>query len=114
MLRKTVLAACVAAFAVPAAANNDQHVILILPDAFFPAVSYVDPGDTVRFINGRGSAVTVVGQDDAWETDPIPAQGEYVLVVGSSQATVFFDGDSDDDDNGLVQGTLTFDEPPLN
>lgn len=115
MKRAFTLAATVAAMSIASAAAADEHTVLILPDAYFPQITYLDSGDSVRFINMSGGEHSIVSEGAVWELGPIPDQGEVVLEVSDVVEKSFFDKDSTGADGTLlVQGEISFDTAPLN
>ncbi|MEP1355745.1 MAG: hypothetical protein ABJX32_14385 [Tateyamaria sp.] len=115
MKRAFSLVATVAAMSIASAAAADEHTVLILADAYFPKVTYLDNGDSVRFINMSGGEHNIVAEGAAWEIGPIPDQGEAVLEVGDVVEKLFYDKDAVADDGTLlVQGEISFDSAPLN
>ena len=115
MKRALSLVATVATLSVANAAAAAEQTILILPDAYFPQVTYLDPGDSVWFINMSGGEHNIIAKDGSWEIGPIPDQGEAVLEVDSIAEKSFFDKDAvDADGTYIVQGDMSFDSAPLN
>lgn len=106
-----VLATLTAATAVSAA----EQEILILPDAYFPSVLYLDAGDTVTFTNLTGSEHNIVSKHGSWTLGPIADQGSVTLVVDENVQTTFYDADkvSEEDGSFLVEGHFSFADAPL-
>lgn len=106
-----VLATLTAATAVSAA----EHEILILPDAYFPSVLYLDEGDTVKFTNLTGAEHSIVSKNESWALGPIADQASVTLVVEQGIQTTFYDANaiSEEDGSFLVEGNMSFAEPPL-
>jgi plastocyanin len=98
----------------PAVAQTlvNSQTILILDEAFFPAVSYVRLGDKLTFINQSDDTRIVEGANNAWTSGGLATGGTFVYVVDEKtplEFTSIFGNEA-----GLVyQGTLSFDEPPL-
>ncbi|WP_299732458.1 hypothetical protein [uncultured Tateyamaria sp.] len=115
MKRAFSIVATVAALSVASAAAATEHTILILPDAYFPQITYVDNGDSVRFVNVSGAEHNIIAQDSSWEIGPIADQGEAVLSVNSVTERSFFNKDATGEDGTyIVQGDISFDTAPLN
>ena len=109
----SILAVTTALFAAsPAAAT--EHTILILPDAYFPQITYVTSGDTVRFVNMSGGTHDIISEDSKWEMRDIPDAAEVTLSITSNMEETFFDESSESDGAFLMQGELSFDVAPLN
>lgn len=106
-----VLATLTAATAVSAA----EHEILILPDAYFPSIVYLDAGDTVTFTNLTGSEHNIVAKNDKWSIGPIADQASASMVIEENTQTTYYDADnvSEEDGSFLVQGNLSFADAPL-
>ena len=114
MLRKTSTLAVAALISSASLAAAEEHTILYLGDAFFPSVSYVKPGDTVRFVNSSSAAMSIVGQDGAWSIGPVAVDSSDVIQINAATALQFFDADAQDEEGNLnVQGNLSFDPAPL-
>ncbi|MFL4468405.1 hypothetical protein ACERZ8_00425 [Tateyamaria armeniaca] len=115
MKRAFSIVATVAALSVATSAAATEHTILILPDAYFPQITYLDEGDSVRFVNMSGLEHNIVAADAGWEIGPIPDQGEAVLEVDSVGEKSFFNKDAvNEDGEYFVQGDMSFDSAPLN
>ncbi len=94
---------------------SEEHTILMLPDAFFPEVTYVQPGDNVRFVNLQGGSSSIVGADEAWAVGPLGHEDEETLHVTGNMDAPFYSADQKDEDgNYSVQGMLSFEPAPLN
>ncbi|WP_299045971.1 hypothetical protein [uncultured Tateyamaria sp.] len=106
-----VLATLTAATAVSAA----EHEILILPDAYFPSILYLDEGDTVRFTNLTGTEHNIISKHGSWALGPISDQASVTMVVDETVQTTFYDADnlSEEDGSYLVQGNISFADAPL-
>lgn len=115
MKRAISLVATVAALTVASAAAAKEHTILILPDTYFPQVTYLDTGDSIRFVNVSGVQQNIVSADSAWTIGPIPAEGEAILEVDDVIEKTFFNQDAvDAEGNMIVQGEISFETAPLN
>lgn len=107
MKRSTSMLAALALVGLTSAAQAEEHTILILPDAFFPDISIVSPGDQIRFVNMQEDEANVISEGEDWSIGPIPVSGEEVITVSNSMETAFFDADqADADGNMLVQGQI--------
>ena len=74
-----------------AAQEAREHVIFILATSYFPDVTEVREGDTVRFVNVSGSAHSVRHQDGLWETLEIGEGQELIMSVSGEMAGGFQD-----------------------
>lgn len=106
-----VLATLTAATAVSAA----EHEILILPDAYFPSILYLDDGDTVKFTNLTGVEHNIVSKHGSWAIGPIADQGSVTMLIEQGVQTTFYDADavSEEDGSFLVEGRMSFADAPL-
>ena len=115
MLRKTLFMAAAAFSFLSTPAGAEEHIILIMPDAYFPAKSYVVPGDTLRFINETESSVTVVSADGAWSTGNLSVNSEASVGVSQGMSRDFYhEGVFDENGDPAVTGILQFGAAPLN
>ena len=80
MLRKFGTLAVVAAMGFGTAVSAETHTIMIMDDAFFPEISFIDDGDKIRFVNATTTNQIVVWGDwsdadsddnDRWSIGPI-------------------------------------------
>ena len=63
-VRNMVFALSMLTFAIPNIVNAEEHVVNAAAREFKPAIVYVQPGDTVKFINMTShNAVTYLGPD---------------------------------------------------
>ncbi|MEO0379191.1 MAG: hypothetical protein AAF252_02910 [Pseudomonadota bacterium] len=115
MKRAISLVATVATLSVASAAAAMEHTVMILPDAYFPQVTYLKAGDSVRFVNASGVQHSIVAAGSDWTLGPIPNEGEAVLEVSNVIEKTFFNQDAvDGDGNLIVQGEISFETAPLN
>ena len=115
MKRALSVVATVAALSVATTATAAEHTILILPDAYFPEITYLDTGDSVRFVNVSGTEHNIIAKDSTWEIGPIPEQGEAVLEVDTVAERLFYNKDVlNSDGSYFIQGGMSFDTAPLN
>ena len=113
MLRKTSTLAVLAVMTSATFAVAEEHTILFLGDAFFPEVSYIHPGDTIRFVNASAEELNVMGAGEAWTVGPIAINGEATINVTGNMEMKYFDADSADEEGSLsVAGDLSFDPAP--
>ena len=114
MLRKiTLITALTALSATPLYA--EQFEILILPDAYFPHISYVSSGDTLVFVNGTGGSFTVTSNNAAWTTGAIANGATATVTLDQNMENQFFHPGVVDE-NGVPQiaGLFEFGAPPSN
>lgn len=112
MLRKTSILATLALVTSASLAAAEEHVILYLGDAFFPEVSYVKPGDTIRFLNSSSSSMTIVSASEQWEVGPVLMEGSDTLHVTGETELQFFDGPPGSEVDP-VNGSMSFAPAPL-
>ncbi|AXI45427.1 hypothetical protein C1J03_04880 [Sulfitobacter sp. SK012] len=100
-------------------ASAETHNVLILEYAYFPAVTYVQPGDTLIFTNDSGIAHTVVAKDASWTTGEISQGSEKAVVVESSMQSTFLNADEETEvaEGGEIsdpmKGNLDFSSPSI-
>ena len=109
----SILAVTAALFATHTAAAT-EHTVLILPDAYFPQITYVSSGDTVRFINMSGQEHDVIAEGEAWTIVGIQDTSEAVISVTSDMEATFYNKNSSNQGVYQVQGEFSFDAAPLN
>ena len=138
MVRKWYFAG-VAILGMSAAAQAEEHTVVVTGFSYFPAVVYAQPGDTIRFVNESGEEQTVVGKDAGWIVGPLQDLEEGHLTVEQETELAFFaayeefvdaDGDGVNDleaggeteapadeygsyENAPIKAEITFVEPPL-
>ncbi|WP_299691614.1 hypothetical protein [uncultured Tateyamaria sp.] len=92
-----------------------EHNILILPDTYFPETTYLNPGDTVKFINISGDEHTIIAANEAWTIGPLDAEEEYSMVVDSEIERTFHNANAiNSDGTYAVTGDISFDASPVN
>ncbi|WP_390913126.1 hypothetical protein [Pseudosulfitobacter sp. SM2401] len=114
MLRKTTLMAALAVSFLSTPVNAAEHVILILPDAYFPDTSYVTAGDTLRFVNETEGSITVISEDGGWSTGNLAVFEEASVGVSQDMTRSFYhEGVVDENGDPVVTGILKFGSAPL-
>lgn len=114
MKRMISVVATVATFLAANSAAATEHTILILPDAYFPQITYLNEGDTVRFTNVSGSAHSIIAKNDSWEIGPIPNEGDLVMTIDTGVQKTFYNKSSEAEDGTyLVEGKMSFSAAPL-
>ncbi|MEL6450157.1 MAG: hypothetical protein AAFQ19_02775 [Pseudomonadota bacterium] len=114
MKRAISLVATLATLTTATAAHAAEHTILILPDAYFPQITYLTAGDTVHFENASGGSHNIVAKNDSWELGPIPNDGQVTITVPAGMQTTFYAKDlQDENGNFLVEGRMSFSPAPL-
>lgn len=89
MVNKLFLAGALA-LGLGTAAQADEHVVVLTGFSYFPAITYVHPGDTVIFVNESGETQTVVAKDSGWTVGPLDNEAEGALVVDDDTELLFF------------------------
>ena len=115
MKRMMQAAAVLATLTTATAAAAAEHEILILPDAYFPSILYIDDGDTVKFTNLTGVEHNIVAKNSSWALGPIADQSTVTMVMEQGTQTTFYDADavSEEDGSFLVEGRMSFGDAPL-
>ena len=67
----------------------DEQVIIVMSNTFFPDISYVEVGDTIRFVNSTTQDQTIISADAAWSVGPLAAGQEAVMTVVQGISTEF-------------------------
>lgn len=109
----SILTVTAALFATHTAAAT-EHTVLILPDAYFPQITYVSSGDSVRFVNMSGQEQDVIAEDEAWAIEDIQDTSDAVISITSDMAATFYNKNSGNGDAYQVKGEFSFDAAPLN
>lgn len=87
----------------------EEQVVIVMNHTFFPAVSHVEVGDTVRFVNTTPDVQTIVATDDRWRIGPLNTGDEAVLSVVEGLSQKF-----QISANADVDGRLSFEPTPMN
>jgi len=90
-------------------ASAEEHSVIIFELAYFPAVIYVQPGDTIIFTNESGGEHIVTGNNEAWTTGPISSGTEAILVIEPDMQSTF-GGEAANAE--YIEGNLNFNPPP--
>jgi plastocyanin len=109
MLRSIGIATFVSAAFSAFTASAAEHTVLIMGYGYFPATIYVQPGDTIRFVNKNYLVNSATAQDSSWQSGPLSENQEFVLAVTASTKLTF----ASTYDNRVV-AQISFGTPPLN
>ncbi len=90
MMLKTAKFAAAFALGMATAAQAEDHTIVVTGFSYFPAVTYVLPGETVTFVNESGEEQTVVGKDAGWVVGPLADGADGSLTVTEETELKFF------------------------
>jgi plastocyanin len=71
-------------------ARAEERVVIILSSAYFPRVTAVEDGDTIRFVNMSGTTHTVTSSAGLWTTGPIDEGDEHALVMTPEMTGKYF------------------------
>lgn len=133
MLRKTA-AAALALGLISGSAYATEHEVAIVAGAFYPEITYVQPGDTVVIYNADDVPRKVFGDTFHFVTPNLHTGEEYTLTVTEGMPNEYFgksfaDDDSSesfgegatdaeqiadsDEDGKKMRGVLSFAPPPL-
>ncbi|MEH6519796.1 cupredoxin domain-containing protein [Sulfitobacter sp.] len=123
MLSKIFMRAAIAAVALSGTAGSasaEEYHILMMDYAFFPEVSYVEPGDVIIFENISGSTRTVVAEDATWTVADLADGSTASLTILEDMPNAYLSmvpGGSEDevdaDGNVQVVGRMNFSGPPV-
>lgn len=92
MLSKFILRAAVTATALTGtagAASAEEFRVLMMDYAFFPETSYVQPGDTITFVNMSGITRVIKSKNGAWETAELIDGAEATVTVFDGMQTAY-------------------------
>ena len=109
MMRKTTIAA-LAMLTSATAASAEEHVILYLGQAFFPSVTEIKAGDTIRFVNSSEKATQIVGENNDWSVGPLEVDQEIVISVSAGMSETYFATDPEGSDEDEVDADDTTDD----
>ncbi len=90
-------------------AHAEEHIVMVLGSSYFPAIAYVDPGDTVRFVNASETLHIVSGSDGDWTTGIMQSYEEVVIPVVADMTLTYFG-----DEARTIEGKLDFGNAPIN
>ena len=132
MLSKFFLRAAVTAAALTCStgsASAENFDIMIAEFSFFPSISYVQPGDTITFINESGATRQIRSSNNDWV---IPSLGDGAQISinieenwkndflsrldnATSQSEIGTDLKNADlsQEAGTIAGVLSFGQPPV-
>ena len=114
MTRAIIIGTAVSMLSLATAASAAEHDILILPDTYFPEPTYLNPGDTVKFINMSGDEHTIIAANETWTIGPLGIDQNYTLVVDSEiERTVHNANAINSDGSYAVTGDISFDASPI-
>ncbi len=107
MLRNKLVAtaALIVGMALPDQANN--FFVILVPDGFFPEISYVQPGDVITFVNDDETTHLAGASDDSWTTGPLSAGGQHSITITSEIALTYVV------DAYETIGSFSFDPAPI-
>lgn len=122
MLSKFFMRAAVTAAALTcttSSASAEEYRILMMDYAFFPEISYVQPGDVVIFTNSTGQTRSVAGADGSWAVADLADGSEASLTIIEGMPSQYVSlvpgvaGDEvDEDGNVTVLGKMNFGGQP--
>jgi|GEM_PF-4839898 plastocyanin len=115
MLSKFILRAAVTAAALiwtTGSASAEQYRILMMEHAFFPDVSFVQPGDEVVFVNMSGETRDLAASDGSWVIAAMANGAEATLALTEGMPSDFTGLAPSGDAANVVTGVMNFSEPP--
>ncbi|MEH6644700.1 hypothetical protein [Sulfitobacter sp.] len=92
MLNKILKGAAAAVAALTFTAGSsaaENYRVLMMGQAFFPDVSYVQDGDTLTFVNMSGISRTISADDGSWSTPELSDGAEATISVIRGMANIF-------------------------
>ena len=94
-------------------ALSEQHMVIVTGFSFFPETVYVQPGDTVLFINKSGEIQTVTARDGSWRVGPIANEDEAVLTINTDTVLDYRGHSTSQTEADPIGASLSFETPPL-
>ena len=94
----------------------EEHMVVVTGFSYFPEIVYVQPGDTVLFINKSGTDQTVFARDGSWVVGPLPNNGEASLTITGQTELNYFGltrRDAAADDTAPIGAEMSFLPAPL-
>ncbi|MFP4328039.1 MAG: hypothetical protein ACLFQL_08520 [Paracoccaceae bacterium] len=86
----------------------EEHVVMLMGDAYFPEITYVAPGDSVQFVNGTDTAHSATATDGSWTSGILAANDTYLLQLETDMVLTFAS-----DNNPDMTGAFSYDPAPL-
>jgi plastocyanin len=115
MKRAISVVAVVTALTTATSTLAAERTILILEDAYFPQITYLDEGDTVQFMNISGVSQNIIAKNGSWELGPIGDESQVTIVVEPGMQKTFYNKDlTDEAGEYLVEGNMSLAPPPIN
>ena len=93
-------------------ASAEQYRVLMMEHAFFPDVSFVQPGDSIIFVNMSGETRDIVASDDSWTIEAMANGAEVTLELVEGMPSAFTGLAPSADPENQVSGVMNFSEPP--
>jgi plastocyanin len=111
-----------------------EHEVTIVAGAFYPEITYVQPGDTVTFYNADDTPRRVFGDEYHFKSPNLQTGDEYVITVFEGMPNDYYakaftvEGEDTslgegsvpaeeaadvDEDGKTMRGVLSFAPPPL-
>jgi len=89
-------------------ASAEEYDIQIEEGAFYPDITYLIPGDSVKFVNNNGGSVKVLANESKWDSGELGVGDSYLLDVGPDTELNFSLAS-----NPEIAGRLSFELAPL-
>lgn len=127
MLRITAAAALALGLSI-ASAQAAEHEVAIVAEGFFPEITYVQPGDTVTFVNTYNMPRQVYGDAFTFHSSTMDETESFSISIVAGMPNEYYgrSGNSDldtdgdpaaqadtDGDGSPMRGVLSFAPPPL-
>jgi len=110
MLNKNILRVAVAATALTFSASAsfaEQYRIMMMGEAFFPEITYLNSGDEVIFMNLSGETRDITAEDESWTVTALADGAEASLTVIDSMSIRYTTATAE----GEVEGRMDFGGP---
>lgn len=113
-MQRILATTCSLLLAATAAASQEVKTIIITGLGYFPEITYVTPGETVRFYNGSDSTQSISSEaapegsgSTAWDVKDIVPGGDALFIVQSGYMLGYHDFN-----NQTYLAKFSFDAPP--
>ena len=83
-----------------------------MDQSFFPNISYVQPGDTVTFINMSGVTRTVEAENKIWSIDSLADGAQATITVEAGWKNESLSRIHGADEIGTIIGRMSYSSPP--
>ena len=105
-LTSAITAALLLAVCLPSVSVAKEHEVIITGFGFFPQTTYIQPGDTVKFLNNAEYSHRLIGEEDRWEVNVNPSERKSLTISSN------FKSRYNSTSGSLEDGILSLSPPP--